>query len=85
MSLNDRVARAVVDLETHPQFKVVWGYFDDVKKFMEAEILSPQTDIAVREVMVRVHDVFTREVVHLPEMAWKQLNKNRAGQADAPA
>lgn len=83
MSLPDYVAAAMVGLATHEDFKTVWKYFEKQADMMVYEILSSSTDPVSREVLVRLHEMYRREVVDLPDRAVKSLNKD-AGQAKAP-
>jgi hypothetical protein len=83
--LDDKLAKAVLDLSTHPAFGEVWKHFDGIRVKMEVEILSPLARPDERDTLVKVRERFVREVVSLPEKAASHLNKKTAGQAQAPA
>jgi len=80
--LSDYVAKEVMSLSTHPSFDTVWNYFRKQAGVMVEEILSSSTDPVSREVLVRLHEVFHREVVDLPSMAVKQLDRKSPDKSD---
>lgn len=83
--MDNRTAKAMLNLSMHPDFKIVWDHFRQMSDLMKEEILVPGTDMASREILVRINDVFVREVINMPEAALRQVNKETAGQAEAPA
>lgn len=69
------VLRDVLDLSTDERFVNVWRHFEQTADAMEREILDPATDAVTREFLVRMLDVFRRDVVLLPQQAAKQIEK----------
>ena len=77
--LPSEVARAVVNLTAHEDFPKVWKYLRDQADLMRDEVLDPGTDAVTREFLVRMLDVFRREVIELPDKAVQRLNQKDAG------
>jgi len=75
LMLSDNTAKAVANLAHHEDFPMVWQYFKDQAALMQSEVLDPATDAISREFLVRVLDVFKREVIELPDKAVQRLNQ----------
>ena len=85
MPLHKSVIKDVADLSTDERFNNVWKHFAKEAEYMRLTIFSPETDVATREIMVRVYDIFKREVVDLPERALKEMqNQNQPDKSDDP-
>jgi len=85
LPLPEHIARAVCDLCTREDFVDLWKYFEKQADEMSEIILDSNTDPVTREVLVRVHEIFRREVVDLPSRSVNEVNRTTAGQAKAPA
>ena len=76
MSLPKQVCEDVLHLcaQSRPFQRLLeyWGKQADSKAM---EIMSPMTPIDEREILVRFHDIFKREVIDLPIQARKQQER----------
>lgn len=82
--LPDNVAQAVVNLAHHEDFPTVWQYFKGQADLMRDAILDPATDTVTREFLVRVFDVFSNEVIALPDKAVQRLNQKPPDKRSGP-
>ena len=84
MPLPNHVIKIVSDLMLNEDFIELWKHFRKQAELLSQEILDPGTDEVERSRLVRAYSVLKTEVVDLPEMVIRQINKQTAGQATGP-
>jgi len=76
MSLPKQVVDDVLYLWTQiKQFQRLMRYWHEQDERYVMEILSPMTDVATREILVRVRDMYKREILDIVEKAMKESEK----------
>lgn len=76
MSLPKEVRDAVIHLSGNSkQFRILMEYWKRQDDLYVSEILSPMTDMATREVGVRVRAILNREVIGILERAMKEAEQ----------
>ena len=83
MSLPEQIAKDVVFLAGNSkQFRRVMEYWKKQDELYVMEILSPMTDMATREIGVRVRDILNREVIGIVDRALKELEQPTEGKKE---
>ena len=76
MSLPKQVVDDVLHLKAHSKhFQRLLGFWKEQSEEIVMNVMSPMTDKDEREILVCLYDMFTREVVDLPNRAYKESVK----------